>query len=100
MTPQPYATMSTQRSRNTRYAKMTDFRSYAPHKTSMIIDGLKVSEAATELKMHPETVRRLVREGRIKAAGRKPGIGHPIVITHEEIERIKKDGIDYSTTRA
>lgn len=78
---------------------MADFPSYAPHKTLLKVDGLTVAEAAKELGMHAETVRRLIREGRIKSAGRKSGMGHPIVISHDEIGRIKTEGIDYSVVK-
>lgn len=69
--------------------------SYAPH-TARMVEGASVVETAKVLGIHPETVRRLIREKRIKAERGLNKLGHGYAIPQSEIERIKTNGIDYT----
>jgi excisionase family DNA binding protein len=73
--------------------------SYAPHVATME-KGTPVAEAAKILHMHPETMRRLIREKKIKATRSLNQIGHGYVISDEEIERIKAKGISFESVTA
>ncbi len=64
--------------------------------TAAFCDGLTVKETAEKLSLHPETVRRLIREEKIKATRSFSQPGHGFVIAPSEIARIKRDGITYS----
>lgn len=69
--------------------------SYAPF-TAKAVDGLAIKEAAKELGMHPETLRRLIREKRVRAQRSLNLPGHGYAITHDEIRRIKNEGLDFT----
>ncbi len=69
--------------------------SYAPF-TAKPIDGLAIKDAAKALGMHPETLRRLIREKRVRAERSLNLPGHGYAITQAEINRIKSEGIDFT----
>lgn len=49
-----------------------------------------LEEVAIELKVHKETVRRWIKQGKVKVLR----LGHRTVrITEEELERIKREGL-------
>lgn len=52
----------------------------------MEIEMLNINEAATVLRVHPETLRRFIREGRISAYK----IGRRKLISKEEMEKFIK----------
>ena len=50
---------------------------------------LTIKQVAKELQIHPATVRRWIREGKLKVTR----LGHRTVrITEEEFERLKREG--------
>ncbi len=70
--------------------------SYAPHTARHVEGALSVNESAKKLGMHPETLRRLIREKRVKAERALNLPGHGYGLTSTEIQRIKSEGIDYT----
>ena len=50
----------------------------------------KIREVAELLSLHPKTVEKLARDKKIKSVK----IGRDFRITREEIERIKKEGVE------
>jgi excisionase family DNA binding protein len=59
----------------------------------MHMNFLTVEEFAARIKMHPHTVRRAIKEGKIFASRPSPGKKAPYRISESELERLHLQGM-------
>ena len=59
----------------------------------MSINFLTVEEFAQRIKMHPTTIRRCIKQGKIFATRPSPGKKAPFRIAESELERLQLQGM-------
>lgn len=52
---------------------------------------LTIKQAAVQLRVHPETLRKWVRQGRLTATTDRLHIGNPLLIEQQELNRFRDE---------